>query len=310
MQHCSLCPRNCFVDRQNRLGFCHAAVLPEVSSICVHKGEEPPISGTKGICNVFFAHCNLQCIFCQNYEISRASVDADKIFYHTVDEIAERISQVLPTTENMLGLVSASHYAHLVPELIDKLHAKGVHPTVVWNSNGYESVETLRLLAPYIDVYLPDFKYMDADLAKRYSNAADYPEVAQRALREMLSQMGPTLHCDERGVAFRGIIIRHLVLPGQVENSLNCLRWLSQEMGTDINISLMAQYFPPTLSAANTASGSFQWPDSLNRPISQQEYENVLDCFYQLGFHNGWQQELCAKDRFHPDFSKEEAFEV
>lgn len=309
---CSLCPRNCLADRQQQLGFCHAGTAVEVSSICVHKGEEPPVSGGKGICNVFFAHCNLQCIFCQNYEISRAAVSPDKIFYHTVDEVVERIAAVLPHTENMLGLVSASHYAYLVPELMDKLHARGLTPTVVWNSNGYERVETLRRLAPYVDVYLPDFKYMDASLARRYSNAEDYPAVAQQALLEMRSQMGPVLHCDEQGLAFRGIIVRHLVLPGQVDNSLRCLQWIAQEMGPRVHVSLMAQYFPPDLSAlrGDRQGAASPWPDALGRPVSQAEYDEVLNCCDELGLSNGWQQELCAESRFHPDFSKEQAFEV
>lgn len=305
---CSLCPRNCLSDRCHQLGFCHAGIAPDVSSICVHKGEEPPISGTKGICNVFFAHCNLQCIFCQNHEISRANVAADKIFYHTIEEVTERIAAVLPLTENMLGLVSASHYAHLVPALISSLHAKGLYPTVVWNSNGYERVETLRKIAPYIDVYLPDFKYMDPDLARRYSHAADYPAVAQKALREMLAQMGPTLHCDEHGMAYRGIIVRHLVLPGQVQNSTDCLRWIAQELGNGIHLSLMAQYFPPAESAPWPAGTP--WPDQLGRAVSQEEYDAVVHCLDEQGFTYGWQQELCAGARFRPDFSKEQAFKM
>lgn len=275
----------------------------------MHKGEEPPISGGKGICNVFFAHCNLQCIFCQNYEISRAGVDAGKIYFRSLDEVVERIAEVLPTTENMLGLVSASHYAHLVAPLMEALHRRGLTPTVVWNSNGYESVETLRMIAPYIDVYLPDFKYMDADVSRRYSNAADYPAVAQKALLEMRCQMGSALHCDETGLAFRGIIVRHLVLPGQVDNSLRCLDWLAEEMGAKIMVSLMAQYYPPAVTAHTAGSQqAFQWPDQLGRPITQQEYDVVTDHFHQLGFRNGFMQELTAKDSFHPDFSKAQAF--
>lgn len=303
------CPRKCMADRQQHFGFCHAGWQPEVSSICAHKGEEPPISGEKGICNVFFAHCNLQCVFCQNYEISRAEVGTGKIYFHDLDEVAEGIAKVLPTTENMLGLVSASHYAHLVPQLMEMLHGRGLNPTVVWNSNGYESVDTLRRLAPYIDVYLPDFKYMDADLSRRYSNAMDYPVVAQKALREMRNQMGSALHCDEDGLAFRGIMVRHLVLPGQVDNSLRCLDWLAEEMGTNITVSLMAQYYPPSMPVPDLSSQQpFRWPDQLGRTITQQEYDMVKEHFYWLGFHNGYQQELTAKDSFHPDFSKRQAF--
>lgn len=328
LRKCTLCPRKCLADRESNYGFCHAGWQPEVSSICAHKGEEPPISGVKGICNVFFSHCNLQCIFCQNYEISRATVDADKIFFRTLDEVVGFIAEMLPATENMLGLVNASHYVHLVAPLVESLHARGLTPTVVWNSNGYENVTTLRTIAPYIDIYLPDFKYMDADLARRYSNAVDYPAVAQQALREMLCQMGAALHCDEAGLAFRGIIVRHLVLPGQVDNSLRCLDWLAEAMGTNVTISLMAQYYPPEIPASGTGHSdvashgqvpeavsqevrlSFQWPDQLWRPVTQQEYDAVTQHFFQLGFRNGFFQELTAKDAFRPDFSKIQAFSL
>ncbi len=305
MNNCSLCPRNCLADRTQHLGYCRATAEPEVASVCVHKGEEPPLCGDKGICNVFFAHCNLQCVFCQNYEISRGTVAADKVFYRTMDEVEERIAMLLPQTENVLGLVSASHYADQIPELIERLHRRGLEPTVVWNSNGYENPETLQMLAPYIDIYLPDYKYADSELARRYSNAADYPQVAQRALQEMVNQMGSGLRCDTEGLAFRGIIVRHLVLPGQVRNSIDCLRWLAENLGTGLHLSLMAQYFPPDVPLAGKG-----WPDALGRPLRQEEYDEVLDCFEQLGFSNGWCQELSAADRFRPDFSCQQAFEL
>ncbi len=271
----------------------------------MHKGEEPPISGRKGVCNVFFAHCNLQCLFCQNYEISRGTVAPEHVFYRTMDAVEERIAELLPQTENVLGLVSASHYADHIPRLIERLHARGLTPTVVWNSNGYETPETLQMLAPYIDIYLPDYKYAHSDLALRYSNAADYPQVAQKALLEMARQMGSGLLCDAEGMAFRGIIVRHLVLPGQVGNSIDCLHWLADNLGTGIHLSLMAQYFPPEVP-----QGAQGWPDALGRPLRQEEYDQVLDCFAQLGFEHGWCQELSAGERFRPDFSRQQAFEL
>lgn len=305
MTNCNLCPRNCLADRTQRLGFCRAATEPEVASVCVHKGEEPPISGRKGVCNVFFAHCNLQCLFCQNYAISRGMVAPEHVFYRTPEAVEERIAELLPQTENVLGLVSASHYADRIPRLIERLHARGLTPTVVWNSNGYEKPETLQMLAPYIDIYLPDYKYAHSDLALRYSNAADYPQVARKALLEMARQMGSGLLCDAEGMAFRGIIVRHLVLPGQVGNSKDCLHWLADNLGTGIHLSLMAQYFPPEVP-----QGAQGWPDALGRPLRQEEYDQVLDCFAQLGFEHGWCQELSAAERFRPDFSRQQAFEV
>ena len=218
--------------------------MPEVASVYAHKGEEPPISGSKGISNIFFAHCNLQCLFCQNHEISRSNVDASRINLRGVDEIVNATAEKLHQTENMVGLVSATQYSDIVPDIVEALHNRGLYPTVVYNSNGYESVEVLRKIAPYIDIYLPDFKYAVPDIARRYSNAADYPVVAGNAILEMYNQKGSSLPTDEDGLAFRGMIVRHLVLPGQTDNSISCLRWLAENISTNIYVSLMAQYFP------------------------------------------------------------------
>ncbi len=189
--------------------------------------------------------------------------------------------------------------------MIERRQRRGLTPTVVWNSNGYEKPETLQRLAPYVDVYLPDYKYADSALALRYSNAADYPQVAQRALQEMVHQMGSGLRCDAQGLAFRGIIVRHLVLPGQVRNSIDCLTWLADNLGTGIHVSLMAQYFPPMVPQQGGL-----WPDELGRSVRQEEYDEVLECFARLGFDKGWRQELSAGERFRPDFSRRQAFEL
>ena len=251
---------------------------------------------------MFFAHCNLQCCYCQNYEISRGSVDTEKVFYHSISEVVDRIQELLPQTENVVGLVSPTHYADSVIPLIEAIHDRGLSPTIVYNTNGYDSVEVLQQLAPYIDIYLPDFKYMDSDLAFRYSSAADYPEKAQLALLEMYSQKGASLPTDENDIAFRGMIVRHLVLPGAVQNSIDCLRWLADNLGTRIHISLMAQYFPPQTVG--------RLPDELNRRLTKQEYQQVVDEFYRLGFSRGWVQELDSSEQFHPDFSQRQSFQL
>ena len=276
-----------------------------------HTGEEPPISGKRGISNIFFAHCNLQCCFCQNYEISRAEVDERCIGLRGVGEIVEATVRSLEKTENIVGLVSATQYADKVPEIIERLHKRGLYPTVVYNSNGYESVETLKALAPYIDIYLPDFKYSDKALAKRYSNAGDYPEVAGAALKEMYNQKGSSLPTDDDGLAFRGLIVRHLVLPGQVENSTKCLEWLAENLSCNIHVSLMAQYCPTRNENENqnqNENENVALPDELNRRITKEEYERVVECFYDLGFHRGWVQELDAADNYKPHFEGETFF--
>lgn len=298
---CTFCPRHCKADRAEKLGFCQASDAIEVSSISIHKGEEPPLAGTKGVVNIFFAHCNLQCLFCQNKDISRGEVAPELIKYRSVDAVVDRVAELLPQTENVVGFVSPTHYASSVPVIVEALHQKGLFPTVVYNTNGYDSLETLRLVAPYVDVYLPDFKYMDSDLAQRYSHAADYPEKAQQALLEMYSQKGAGLPTDENGIAFRGMIIRHLVLPGQVQNSIDSLRWIADNLSERVHISLMAQYFPPQ---------GVDLPDQLGRTLSEEEYQQVVDEFNALGFTRGWVQELESSECFRPDFSQKQSFEV
>lgn len=296
--NCTNCPRRCATDRVTSLGFCHAAAEPEAAAICVHHGEEPPISGQRGICNIFFAHCNLQCIYCQNHDISRPtpSPSAPPPFVG-VDAIVDRVQQLLPETENIVGFVSPTHYAHAIPAIVDELHRHGLFPTTVYNTGGYDSVDTLRALAPYIDIYLPDFKYSDPALATRYSHAPDYPQVALAALREMYNQKGSALPTDDRGMAYRGIIVRHLVLPGQVDNSLGVLDTLA-DLSTGLHIALMAQYFPPLPGL----------PDQLGRTLTQDEYDRVTDHFYALGLYRGWVQELDAQACYRPDFSRPDAF--
>lgn len=305
--NCSSCPRHCPADRLSQLGFCHASLTPEVASVCNHKGEEPPICGSHGICNLFFAHCNLQCVYCQNYAISRAQVDPGLVFYHSLDEVVDRVAQVLGQSENILGLVSPSHYASCIPQLIDSLHQRGLSPTVVYNSNGYDDVSTLKSLAPYIDIYLPDFKYMDSLLASDLSHAPDYPLRAQEALLEMYSQKGSGLPTDDSGLAFRGIIVRHLVLPGQVDNSLQCLDWLADNVSLNLHISLMAQYFPSPQLLASPLLHNPRYA-ALSRTLDIDEYNQVVDHFYDLGFHNGWVQELDSNRIFRPDFSRPDSF--
>lgn len=294
---CSLCPKGCKADRLGRLGFCGASAEPEVATICVHKGEEPPLCGEKGICNVFFAHCNLQCVYCQNWAISSARVGSD-IRFKGVDEIVEGIAQVLNETENIVGFVTPSHYANHIPAIVEGLHKRGLYPTTVYNTGGYDTVETLRMLADYIDIYLPDFKYMESDLATRYSHAADYPQVALNALKEMYNQKGSSLPSDDRDMAYRGIIIRHLVLPGAVENSKRVLEAVA-DISPNLHVALMAQYFPATEGL----------PDQLCRTLTAEEYAEVADHFYNIGLHKGWVQELGAQECYRPDFSKQDSFE-
>ena len=260
--------------------------------MCLHRGEEPPLNPSV---NIFFAHCNQQCVYCQNGQISK--VESGKWRVESVESLADRIvSHLSPLTSHLLGLVTASHYADRIPALLEAVCRRGFAPTVVYNSSGYESVETLRKLEGLVDVYLPDFKYMDSSMAQAYSHAADYPEVAQAALREMRRQVGGGLKVDDDGRAYRGIIVRHLVLPGAVGNSLRCLDWLADEFPFGLHLSLMAQYFPPHEDL----------PAPLDRCITAEEYGEVVAHAESLGLTDGWIQELEARDNYRPDFSRED----
>lgn len=291
---CQLCPRGCGVDRQVTTGFCGADSGLEVSAVCLHRGEEPPLNP---IVNVFFTHCNLQCIYCQNRQISSGESVKVKGERYSVDALADLIvSHPSPLTSHLtplLGLVTAAHYADHIPALLDALHRRECFPTVVYNSSGYESVETLRSLEGLVDVYLPDFKYMDSAVAERYSHAYDYPAVAQAAVKEMRRQVGTGLKVDDNGRAYRGLIVRHLVLPGHIDNSLRCLEWLADEFPFGLHLSLMAQYYPPSAGL----------PAPLDRTLTAQEYEAVAARAEALGLTDGWLQELEAQSNYRPDFS-------
>lgn len=293
-RYCRACPHNCGVDRnQYSSGYCRSGASCSVASIWRHTGEEPVISGRRGICNVFFAHCNMQCIYCQNHEISRNTGNFPSREL-TPNETAVEIVKMLPQCENRVGFVTASHYVYQVIEIIDHIRSLGANPVFVFNSNGYDRPETLRLLEGKIDIYLPDFKYSDASLAKQLSDVADYPRIALSAIREMYRQKGSTLLVDEdTGLAESGLIIRHLILPGFVEQSIEALRSIAEEISVSVHISLMSQYYPPVEITG--------FPD-LNRTLYLNEYEQVIDAFHRLGFYKGWIQDLKSTEIFRPKF--------
>jgi len=299
LKHCRLCPRRCGVDRTTgALGYCKSGVKPLVSSVCIHHGEEPAISGEKGICNVFFAHCNLHCIYCQNYQISKNDNKTDEYEYDTEKLTQEIISVMKKNKTNMLGFVSPTHFSLQMVEVIQKLHDQGYKPTVVYNTNGYETPEVLAYIADYVDVYLTDFKYSDNALSARFSDISDYVEKTFDALKIMYNQKEAKLMIDNHGVMLKGIIVRHLVLPGQVENSKGVLRAIA-DIVPNIHISLMSQYYPPY---------KLQFPE-LNRNLYYAEYEAVISEMETLGLENGWIQELESAENYQPDFDREHPFE-
>ncbi len=257
------------------------------------------ISGNKGICNVFFTNCNLQCIYCQNHQISTNRIGRQDTQMELSAVIA-RITSMLNKGVTHVGFVSPSHFIPQVKIIIDIIESLGYKPVWVFNSNGYDKPETLRLLEGIIDVYLPDLKYMETAIARHFSGAGDYPEVSAKALKEMYRQKGSALHLGEDGTAASGIIVRHLVLPGQVENSLKVLRFLAEELSPRIHVSLMAQYFP---------TEQVKHHPKLRHAITENEYKKVVGEMELLGMFNGWIQEFESSEFYHPDFDKDHPFE-
>ncbi|MBI9038487.1 MAG: radical SAM protein [Bacteroidales bacterium] len=295
LKDCCFCPRNCHVDRfSETLGYCKSDAAFNISSICNHRGEEPPISGSNGICNIFFTNCNLQCVYCQNYQISK-NIKRDFHEKFTLKEVLTQIIRILDTGINIVGFVSPSHFIPQMKVIVNSLKAIGRNPIIVYNTNGYDIVSSIKELEEVVDVYLPDFKYCDKNISKEYSDAEDYSEFALNAIKEMYSQKGSELVLDEHGYARKGIIIRHLVLPEQIENSINVLRTIAKEISPDIHISLMSQYFPTQNVSTHP---------KLCRTLRKSEYEKVVSEMENLGMFNGWVQDMSSYENYRPDFSK------
>lgn len=300
LEDCTCCPRNCHSNRfSKRLGYCANDAGFNMASICVHKGEEPAIIGNKGICNVFFSYCNLQCIYCQNHQISKNKSD-NKQFNLSLEQVLVKIVECLDNGCHAVGFVSPSHNIPQVKVIIQALHALGRKPIIVYNTNAYDHVSILRSLEGLVDVYLPDFKYSDHKLSKEYSDVKDYPAVALEALKEMYRQKGARLILNEQGYAQSGMIIRHLVLPGAEENSISVLKAIAREFGNEVYVSLMSQY-NPTLAVKDHCF--------LSRKVNEKEYRRVVNTLYDLGFENGWVQDFESADYYNPDFSKPDPFE-
>jgi putative pyruvate formate lyase activating enzyme len=300
LDHCMICPRFCGVNRNmGKPGYCRTGAGYHISSICIHRGEEPVISGANGICNVFFSHCNLQCIYCQNFQISRnKGLVEERIM--TLEEVVENVISCLEQGAEAVGFVSPSHFVPHVRAIIEALHSRGFQPVTVYNSNGYDAVDSLKSLEGLIDVYLPDLKYASGSLAKAFSDASDYPETAKKAIAEMYRQKGSSVIVSDSGQAVNGLIIRHLVLPGQTDDSIAVLKWISEELSPSLHISLMSQYYPTSCMVNHPR---------LNRKITEDEYAVVEKAMEGLGFYNGWIQEMTSAHHYKPDFLRENPFE-
>lgn len=298
---CQLCPRMCQVNRHTGTGYCLMPDRIKVARAALHMWEEPCISGEHGSGAIFFSGCTLRCVFCQNYKIAAAAVGK----YITVDGLADIMLRLQDKHANNINLVTPTHYALHIAQALTKARDNGLRIPVVYNTSAYENIETLKRLDGLVDIYLPDFKYMDSSLALKYSHAEDYPEVAKSALNEMVRQAGsPCMYSDEDelvqsgyvedGVMKRGVIVRHLVLPGCTKDSKTVIGYLYDTYKDDIYISIMNQYTP--LEHVKEYK-------ELYRKVTHKEYDEVVDYAIDIGVTNGFIQEGdTAKESFIPDF--------
>ena len=278
LEQCKICPHECKINRNNgKIGRCKSTDKVKIALYSTHNFEEPCISGKKGSGTVFFSNCNLNCIFCQNYEISQEG-KGEEISIEGLAEIF--LKQQEKDVEN-INLVTQTSYVPQIIEAIKIAKSKGLKLPIVYNTNGYEKIETLKMLDGYIDIYLPDFKYAQNELGKRLSKVDNYFEITTEALREMYKQTGKAIF-DDRGIMQKGMIVRHLVLPNHLVNSRKVLKWLNDNMN-DVFVSVMAQYFP-TYKAKEL--------EDINRKLTKEEYEQIESYLYRLNLENGYIQEL------------------
>lgn len=282
---CNACPRGCNVDREVSLGYCKSPEKFKLARASLHYWEEPCISGKNGSGAIFFSGCNLGCVFCQNYEISHGCKGVEV----SDDKLIDIMKRLVDEGANNINFVNPTHYSLQLLRVLEKY--KPPVP-IVYNTSGYDSVETLKMLDGAVDIYLPDFKYIRPEKALKYSKAEDYPQVAEAALAEMKRQVGEDVF-DENGIMQRGMIIRHLVLPSNTNSSISALDYLAENFG-DTYISVMAQYVP---------CGDLTEYKEINRPLTQREYDKVVNHIFDLGLQKIFVQELeAASDEFIPDF--------
>jgi putative pyruvate formate lyase activating enzyme len=293
---CDLCPHVCSVNRlKDERGFCHSGKNPVVSSYCAHKGEEPALSGSRGSGTIFFGNCNMRCVYCQNFQISQ---DYEGQMANEID--CQTLARHMIYLQDSLGchnlnLVSPSHFVPQIVRALLEAVPLGLHLPLVYNTGGYDSIETVRMLDGIVDIYLPDIRYASAKIGQRLSGVKDYPANNRAAIKEMYRQVGD-LRTDENEVAYRGLIVRHLILPEGLAGSRVSLTWLADQISQDVTLSLMSQYYP-----CHKAKGI----PALSRTITYEEYKEAVDLLEELGLENGWLQEMDAPANYLPDFKRE-----
>lgn len=291
LKSCKLCPRGCGIDRTTTIGICQVSDKVKVARAALHFWEEPCISGNNGSGAVFFSGCSLHCVFCQNEKISHGKVGQEI----TIEELAKLYIDLQKQGANNINLVTGTHYIPQIVESVSIARENGFNIPIIYNTSGYETVESLKLLEGTVNVYLPDFKYMDSGLALKYSHAKDYPNVVKKAIAEMVRQCGMP-QFDENGYIKSGVIVRQLLLPGHVKDAKAIVKYLYETYGNNIYISLMSQYTPMPQIAV-------KYPE-LNRRVTKREYDRLLDFALDLGIENAFiQDRAVAKESFIPEFN-------
>lgn len=293
---CDICPRKCGVNRLgNERGYCHSGYLPIVAAVCDHHGEEPAISGTRGSGTIFFGNCNMKCVYCQNYQISQnwGRLKSKEVDFRTLAEKMLYLQDELGC--HNINFVSPSHFVPQLVRAVFEAVPLGLRVPLVYNSSGYDSVASLKELEDIISIYLPDLRYASDEWARKFSQAPDYVRRAREAIKEMYRQVGD-LVLDDQGIAQRGLIVRHLILPNGLAGTRESLTWLVQEVSATVTVSIMSQYMP--------RHRALRIP-LLARQISQEEYETVLQIVEELGIEHGWVQEMGAAGDYLPDFDRQ-----
>ena len=291
LEKCELCPHMCKVNRvKGEIGRCKAGVNVKVALASIHNYEEPCISGTKGSGTVFFSNCNLGCIYCQNYKISSGRFGKEI----SIDDLANIFLKEQSFGVHNINLVSPTIYVPHIIEALKIAKEKGLNIPIVYNSSGYERRETIEMLNGNIDIYLPDFKYMEDELGEKYSHVKEYSKYAKESILEMINQVGHPIFNND--ILQKGVVIRHLVLPNHIQNSMKVLDWIKENLDDKVIVSLMAQYFP-IVNVKNT---------DLNRKLTQREYSKITEYLYKLDFKYGYTQELSKhEEEYVPDFNLE-----
>lgn len=290
LEKCYICPHKCSANRKEGYkGICNANYNIKVALFSLHKFEEPCISGKNGSGTVFFSNCNLKCIYCQNYKISQEGKGKEI----TIEELAKKFIYLQTKGAHNINLVTPTMYTYHIIEAIKIARNKGLKIPIIYNTNGYENIENIKRLNGYIDVYLPDLKYYDNEIAFKYSKVKDYFKIATEAIKEMYNQVGPPKF-DKTGMIVKGLIIRHLILPNNIENSKKILKWINKNIDKGVYISLMAQYFP-TYKAAESKD--------INRKLTSEEYKDIENFLFSLDIENGYIQDLEQnEEKYVPNF--------